>query len=71
MTLLNSQLNKLKSAIKNELITKRLSKKYVGTNKTNFPHNLLLTDKQVSSLCKAFANDLSVNKKYQKFNCPK
>ena len=43
----------------------------VGTNKTNFPHNLLLTDKQVSSLCKTFANDLSVNKKYQKFNCPK
>ena len=34
----------------------------VGTNKTNFPHNLLLTDKQVSSLCKTFANDLSVNK---------
>ena len=33
----------------------------IGNNKTNFPHNLLLTDRQVSSICKAFANNLSVN----------
>ena len=38
----------------------------IGNNKTNFPHNLLLTDRQVSSICKAFANDLSVNVKLSK-----
>ena len=39
----NSQLNKFKSAIKNE-----------NDNDTNFPHKLLLTNRQVSNLCKAF-----------------
>ena len=38
----------------------------IGKNKTNFPHNLLLTDRQVSSICKAFANNLSVNVKLSK-----
>ena len=38
----------------------------IGNNKNNFPHNLLLTDRQVSSICKAFANNLSVNVKLSK-----
>ena len=38
----------------------------IGNNKTNFSHNLLLTDRQVSSICKAFANNLSVNVKLSK-----
>ena len=38
----------------------------IDSNKTNFPHNLLLTDRQVSSICKAFANNLSVNVKLSK-----
>ena len=33
----------------------------IVNNKTNFSHNLLLTDRQVSSLCEAFANNLPVN----------
>ena len=44
--LLNSQLNKLKSAIKNESeVVLRLSSNMIGNDKTNFPHELLLTDR--------------------------
>ena len=32
----------------------------------NFPHKLLLTDTQVSRLCKAFSNDSSANTKLSK-----
>ena len=32
-----------------------------SNDETNFPHNLLLTDIQVSSIRKAFANGLSAN----------
>ena len=28
----------------------------IGDNETNFPYELLLTNRQVSNLCKAFAN---------------
>ena len=28
----------------------------IDDNETNFPHKLLLTNRQVSNLCKAFAN---------------
>ena len=36
-------------------------------DKTNFPHQLLLTDRQVSSIiCKAFANDSSVDIEFSK-----
>ena len=55
----DSQLNKFKSAIKNEnKVVLRLSSNIVGDNETNFPRKLLLTDRQVSNLCKAFANHL-------------
>ena len=58
----NSQLNKFKSAIKNETeVVLRLSSNMIGDNETNFPHKLLLTNRQVSNLCKAFANDLSAD----------
>ena len=30
---------------------------------TNFPHKLLLTNTQISRICKAFVNGLSVNLK--------
>ena len=53
----NPQLNKLKSAIKNETeVVLRLSSNMIGNNETNFLHELLLTDRQVSSLRKSFAN---------------
>ena len=60
--LLNSQLNKFKSAIKNETeVVLRLSSNMIGDNETNFPHTLLLTNRQVSNLGKAFAIHLSAN----------
>ena len=65
----NSQLNKLKSAIKNETeVIIRLSTNMIGDSnyKTNFPHELLLTDRQVSSIRKAFANNSSVDIKFSK-----
>ena len=34
----------------------RLSSNMVGDDETNFPHELLLTNRQVESLRKAFAN---------------
>ena len=59
MKLSNSQLNKLKSAIKNETeVVLRLSSNMIGGNETNFPHKLLLPNRQVSNLRKAFANHL-------------
>ena len=53
----NSQLNKKTSAIKNENdVVTRLSPSMIGdsNDKGNFRHELLLTDRQVSSTCKAF-----------------
>ena len=58
----NSQLNKFKSAIKNEIeIVLRLSSNMIGDNETDFPHKLLLTNRQVSDLRKAFVNDSSTD----------
>ena len=60
----NAQLNKLKSAIKNEAeVVLRLSSNMIcdSNDKTNFPHELLLTNRQVANLCKAFANYLSAD----------
>ena len=37
-------------------------------DKTDFPHKLLLTDRQASQLCKAFVNNLSANIKLSKLN---
>ena len=63
----NSQLNKFKSAIKNETeVVLRLSSNMIGDNETNFPHKLLLTNRQVSNLRKAFANHLSADIKLSK-----
>ena len=49
----NSQLNKLKSAIKNEAdAVLRLSSNMIGNSddETNFPHKLLLTNRKVENL---------------------
>ena len=65
----NSQLNKLKPVIKNENdVVIRLSPNMIGdcNHKGNFPHELLLTGRQVSSICKAFSNDSSVDTKFSK-----
>ena len=63
----NSQLNKLKSAIKNETeVVLRLSSNMIGDNETNFLHKLLLTNRQVANIRKAFANYSSTNIKLSK-----
>ena len=63
----NSQLNRFKSAIKNENeVVLRLSSNMIGDNETNFPHKLLLTNRQVSNLRQAFANHLSADIKLSK-----
>ena len=51
----NSQLNQLKSAIKKKL-----------GDETNFPHELLLTSRQVANLRQAFANNSSTDTKLSK-----
>ena len=63
----NSRLNKFKSAIKNETeVVLRLSSNMNGDNESNFPHKLLLTNRQVSNLRKAFANHSSTDIKLSK-----
>ena len=64
----DSQLNKLKSAIKNETnATLRISSDIIiNNNNTNFPHELLLTDRQVANIRKAFSNNLSRDVKFSK-----
>ena len=52
----NSQLNKLKSAIKNETdVVLRLSSNMISNSddETNFPYKLLLTNIQVANIRKA------------------
>ena len=65
----NSQLSKLKSAIKNETdVVLRLSSNIIGNSddNTSFPHELLLTNIQVANLRKAFANHTSADIKLSK-----
>ena len=60
----DSQLNKSKSAVNNETeIVFILSSNMVGNSddETNFPHELLLTNRQVANLRKAFANNSSTD----------
>ena len=63
----NSQPNKFKSAIKNETeVVLGLSSNMIGDNETNFPHKLLVTNREVSNLHKNFANHLSTDIKLSK-----
>ena len=60
VNLSNSQLNKLKSTINNELkVVLGLSSNLIGNSddKINFSQELLLTNRQVSNLCKGSANN--------------
>ena len=65
----NSQFKKLKSAIKNELeVVLRLSPNMIGdsNDEANFPHELLLTDRQIYSIRKAFSNNWPADIKFSK-----
>ena len=58
-----SQLNKLKSSIKNETdVVLRISSNMVGNSNdnTNFPHELLVTNREVANIRKAFAKIKSI-----------
>ena len=67
VNLSSSQLNKLKSAIKNKTeVVLRLSSNMIGDNETNFPHILLLTNKQAINLRKTFTNKSSTDIKSSK-----
>ena len=70
----NSQLNKLKSSIKNETeVILRISSNIVSNSndKTNFPHEYLLTNRQVANIRKAFANHSSIDIKLSKIQLSK
>ena len=65
----NSQLNKLKSAIKNGTnVALKVSSNMVGNSndETNFPHKLLLTNRQTLSLREAYNNHTSADIKFSK-----
>ena len=65
----NSQLHKLKSARKNETeAVLGLSPNMIGdsNDEANFSHELLITDRQVSSIRQAIANNSSVVIKFSK-----
>ena len=65
----SSQLNKLKSGIKNGTeVTFNFSSKLIGNSNygTNFPRKLLLTDTQVSRICKTFTKGSSAATRYSK-----
>ena len=65
----NSQLNKLKSSVKNQTdVVLRISPNMVSNSNdnTNFPHELLLTNRQVVNIRKAFAKITSTDIKLSK-----
>ena len=65
--LLYSQLNQFKWAIKNETeVVLRLPSNMISDNEINFPHKLLLTNRQIANLLKPFANNLSTDIKLWK-----
>ena len=65
----NSQLNKLKSSMKNETdVVLRISSNMVtnSNDNTNFPHELLLTNRQFANIRKAVAKNISTDIKLSK-----
>ena len=66
----NSQLLKLKSAIKNdaEVVLKLSSNMVRNYDAINFPYKLLLTTRQVANLCKTFANNSTTGIKLSKIS---
>ena len=71
----NSQLNKLNSyIIKNKTeVVLRLSSNMIGNSndEINFPHKLLITDRQVANLCNTFGNNSSTDIKLSKTHLSK
>ena len=60
----NSQLNKLKSAIKNKTeVVLRLSSNMIGDNEANVSHKLLITNRQVAKLLQIIYQPILKNSK--------
>ena len=60
----NSKLHELKTAIENETeVVLRLSSNMIADSddKIHFPHELLLTNRKIANICKAFANKSSTD----------
>ena len=67
----NSHFNKLKSSIKNEtevVLRSSLTMIAESDDETNFPHKLLITDRQVSHLRKVFQIIHQKISSYKKLN---
>ena len=63
----NTQLKKLKTAVKNKTVTTlRISLKVFNGN--NLPHELLLTTRQKTKVRNAFNNNMSTDLKLSKFS---
>ena len=63
----NSQLNKLKSTIKNKAkAVLRLSSNMIGDDETNFTYKLLIANRQAANLRKYFADKSSMDIKLSK-----
>ena len=63
----NSQLNKLKSSKKNDVVLRISSNMVSNSNdNTNFPHELLLTNRQIANIRRAFAKNSSIDIKLSK-----
>ena len=70
----NLQLNKVKLGIKHDTkLTLNLSSNVIddSNDETNLPHKLLLTNTQVSRLCKIFAHTSSANMELSKVHLHK
>ena len=55
------QYNSLNVKLSNSQLNKFNSANMIGDKETIFPHKLLLTNRKVSNLCKAFANHSSAD----------
>ena len=69
VNLSNLQLNKLKSGTKNNAeVTVKITSNVIGdsNDENSYPHQLELTNTQVSRICKAFPSNSSANVKLSK-----
>ena len=58
----SSHINKFKSTLKDETeVVLRLSSNMIGDDKTNFPHKLVLNNRQVSNIRQTFVNHSSAD----------
>ena len=70
----DSQLSKLKAAIKNDTdVVLRLSSNMIDNSddNSNFPHELLLANRQVANICQAFPKNTSTDIKLSKIQLSK